>query len=294
MNEDHYAGFISVLGYPNAGKSSLSNLLIGENLSIITSKSQTTRHSIQGFLNGESYQMIFCDTPGILEPAYKLQESMMDFVYESLEESDIIMAVWDVTSKESKEDFLKFINKSEAPKVLVLNKIDLISDDELKVEMDSWKEIDVFKEIIPTSALKRKQIDVLLTLLKVYLPKHPPYFPKDQLTNKSERFFASEIIREKILKLYYREIPYSVEVAVESFKEEEKILKIQANILVERDSQKGIIIGKGGRDLKRLGMQSRQTMEKFFQKKIFLDLSIKVRENWRNDKNWLKKFGYNK
>jgi GTP-binding protein Era len=293
MNEEHFAGFISVLGYPNAGKSSLSNLLIGENLSIITEKSQTTRHSIQGFLNGENYQMIFCDTPGILEPSYKLQESMMTFVYESLEECDIVLAVWDVTSNESKEEFLKFINKSAAPKILVLNKIDLISDEQLTTEMENWRKLDVFTEIVPTSALRRKHMDILLAVLKNNLPAHPPYFPKDQLTNRSERFFASEMIREKVLKLYYREVPYSVEVVVESFKEEEDILRIQANILVERDSQKGIIIGKGGRDLKRLGMQSRQTMEKFFQKKIFLDLSVKVRENWRNDNNWLKKFGYN-
>lgn len=290
--DKHFAGYIGILGYPNAGKSSISNVLVGERLSIINRKAQTTRHSIYGMVNGDNYQMVFCDTPGILEPKYKLQETMMHLVMESLDESDIVLAVWDVTSKENKENFLELLSKSTSKKVLALNKIDLVTDAELTEEMDYWNSLSYFEEIVPISALKRKYFDVLINRILNHLPEHPAYFPKDQLTDKSERFIVSEIIREKILANYHKEIPYSAEVRVQSFKEEPEIIKIAADILLERDSQKGIVIGKGGRDLKRLGTQSRNSLERFFGKKIFLDLSIKVRENWRNDDNWLKKFGY--
>jgi GTP-binding protein Era len=292
--EKHYAGYIGILGYPNAGKSSISNVLVGERISIINKKAQTTRHSIYGMVNGDNYQMVFCDTPGILEPKYKLQESMMHVVNESLDESDIVLAVWDVVSRESKDNFIELLSKSKSKKILVLNKVDLITSDEINAEIKYWKGLDYFENVIPLSALKRQYFDILLNEIRNHLPEHPPYFPKDQLTDKSERFIVSEIIREKILANYHKEIPYSAEVRVQSFKDEETIIKIAADILLERDSQKGIVIGKGGRDLKRLGTQARHSLERFFGKKIFLDLSIKVRENWRNDDDWLKKFGYKK
>ncbi len=290
--EKHYAGYIGILGYPNAGKSSISNVLVGERISIINRKAQTTRHSIYGMVNGDNYQMVFCDTPGILEPKYKLQESMMHFVMDSLDESDIILAVWDVNSKESRDNFVELLSKSASKKILVLNKVDLVDETEIGKEIAFWESLNYFDKVLPLSALKRKYFDILLNEIRNHLPEHPPYFPKDQLTDKSERFIVSEIIREKILANYHKEIPYSAEVRVQSFKEEKAIIKIEADILLERDSQKGIVIGKGGRDLKRLGTQARHSLEKFFAKQIYLNLSIKVRENWRNDDNWLKKFGY--
>lgn len=292
--QKHYAGYIGILGYPNAGKSSVSNVLVGERISIINKKAQTTRHSIYGMVNGDNYQMVFCDTPGILEPKYKLQESMMGFVMESLNESDLILAVWDINSQESKDNFIELLSQSSSKKILVLNKIDLVGDHVVKKEIAFWESLDYFEKVIPLSALRRRHFDILLNEIRNYLPEHPAYFPKDQLTDKSERFIVSEIVREKILANYHKEIPYSAEVRVQSFKEEEEIIKIDADVLLERDSQKGIIIGKGGRDLKRLGSQARHDMERFFAKKIYLNLSIKVRENWRNDDNWLKKFGYKK
>jgi GTP-binding protein Era len=291
MNSPHKAGFVSIVGKPNVGKSSLMNKLVGENLSIITAKAQTTRHRIMGMLNGEDFQIVYSDTPGILEPKYELQQLMMSYVKVSLEDADMILMVVEVGEKYDEKLFLRFTTV-KAPILLLINKIDLASASQVEAKINYWKEQLNPKEIIPVSAATGENLDRILQSIKNLLPEHPGYYPKDDLTDRSERFFASEIIREKIFLNYGQEIPYSAEVRIESFKEEETIIRMRAIIFVERDSQKGIIIGKGGSSLKKVGTEARLDLEKFFGKKIFLETHVKVADDWRKQKQKLKQFGY--
>ena len=291
MNSPHKAGFVSIVGKPNVGKSSLMNKLVGENLSIITSKAQTTRHRIMGMLNGEDFQIVYSDTPGILEPKYELQQLMMSYVKISLEDADLILMVVEVGEKYDEKLFLRFKTVA-APILLLINKIDLVKGPEVQAKIKYWKELLNPNEIIPVSAVTGENLDKVLLTIKSLLPEHPGYYPKDDLTDRSERFFASEIIREKIFRNYEQEIPYSSEVGIESFKDEESIIKIRAIIYVERDSQKGILIGKAGSSLKKVGTEARLDLEKFFGKKIFLETHVKVADDWRKRKQKLKQFGY--
>ena len=287
----HKSGFVSIVGKPNVGKSSLMNKLVGENLSIITAKAQTTRHRIMGILNGEDFQIVYSDTPGILEPKYELHEAMMGYVKVSLDDADLILLIVELEEKYD-EKLFEIFKSIGTPILLVINKIDLAKGSQVKDKIDYWKNLIHAKEIIPVSAKAGTNLDLLFESIKKYLPEHPGYYPKDDLTDRSERFFASEIIREKIFLNYEQEIPYSTEVGIESFKDEEKIIRIRATIYVERDSQKGIVIGKGGSSLKKVGTEARKDMEQFFGKKIFLETHVKVSENWRKQKLRLKQFGY--
>lgn len=273
------------------GKSSLMNKLVGENLSIITAKAQTTRHRIMGILNGDDFQIVYSDTPGLLEPKYELHEAMMSYVKVSLEDADVILLIVELDEKYDEALFQRFQN-FKTPIVLLINKIDLAKGSQVKDKIDYWKNLIQATEIIPVSAVSGENLSLVLETLKKYLPEHPGYYPKEELTDRSERFFAAEIIREKIFLNYEQEIPYSSEVNVESFKEEENIIRIRAVIFVERDSQKGILIGKGGSSLKKVGTDARLDLEKFFGKKIFLETHVKVAENWRKQKLKLKRFGY--
>jgi GTPase len=287
------AGFVSIIGKPNAGKSTLMNLLVGEQLSIVTPKAQTTRHRIMGMINTPEMQIVYSDTPGMLEPKYALHESMMNFVKVSLEDADLVLLViaWDDTI----EDYMiDRINKVKCPVVLILNKIDLAQKDEsVEEKIAFWKtKFTNIQQAIPVSAAKKKNIDKILPVVQSVLPIHPPYFPQDDLTDRSERFFAAEIIREKIFYNYGQEIPYSAEVVIESFKEAEDIIRVRAQIYVERDSQKGILIGKAGSSLKKVGIEARKDMESFFKKKIHLETHVKVADNWRKERFKLKQFGY--
>ncbi|UCE94949.1 MAG: GTPase Era [Flavobacteriaceae bacterium] len=289
----HKAGFVNIIGNPNVGKSTLMNALVGERLSIITSKAQTTRHRILGIVNDENYQVIFSDTPGIINPAYELQESMMDFVKTAFEDADILVYMVETGEKGLKnEAFFKKILSLKIPVLLLLNKIDKSSQKDLEEQVAYWKEILPNAEIHPVSALEKFNIDTIMNRIVELLPESPPFYPKDQLTDKPERFFVNETIREKILLHFKKEIPYSVEIETEEFKEEAKIIKIRSVIMVERDTQKGIIIGHKGSSLKRVGMEARKDLEKFFGKKIFLDLYVKVNKNWRSSSSQLKRFGY--
>jgi GTP-binding protein Era len=268
----HRSGFVNILGNPNVGKSSIMNALVGEKLSIITSKAQTTRHRIIGIVNGENFQIVYSDTPGILKPRYKLQESMMTFVNIALTDADIILYVTDVTEKtEDETGYTAKIRESGIPVIVAINKIDLSNQQDLERIAGIWEKKFPGSPVIPVSALKRFNLDTLLNAVTSKLPEGAPYFPKDQLTDKYERFFASEIIREKILMNYQKEIPYSAEVEIESFKEEENIIRIRALIHVTRDSQKGIVIGHKGEKLKKTGTEARLDMEEFFGKKVFLE-----------------------
>lgn len=287
----HRAGFVSIVGKPNVGKSSLMNKLVGENLSIITSKAQTTRHRIMGILNGEDFQIVYSDTPGLLEPKYELHEAMMSFVKVSLEDADVILLIVELEEKYDEALFARF-KKIDTPIILVINKIDLAKGSQVKDKVEYWKQLIPAKEILTVSALKGTHLDQVLTSIKAYLPEHPGYYSKEDLTDRSERFFASEIIREKIFLNYEQEIPYSAQVGIESFKEEETIIRIRATIYVERDSQKGIIIGKAGSSLKKVGTEARKDLEAFFGKKVFLETHVKVADNWRKQKLKLKQFGY--
>ncbi len=291
MTSVHKAGYVSIVGKPNVGKSTLMNKLVGENLSIITAKAQTTRHRIMGVLSGEDFQIVYSDTPGLLEPKYELHKTMMNYVKVSLEDADIILLVVELGEKYNEELLARF-NQVKAPIILVINKIDLSKGSQLEDKIEYWKQMISAKEIIPVSAMSGHGVDTLLTTIITNLPEHPAYYPKDNITDKSERFFASEIIREKILLNYEQEVPYSCEVGIESFKEEEKIIRIRAIIYVERDSQKGILIGKGGSSLKKVGIEARKDLEKFFDKQIFLETHVKVADNWRKQKLRLKQFGY--
>lgn len=289
----HKSGFINILGNPNVGKSTLMNCLVGENLSIITPKVQTTRHRILGILNNANYQLIFSDTPGIIEPKYELQSSMMDFVKNSFDDADIIIYMVEVGDRlKNNADIHNRLLKLKIPLIILLNKIDLTNQTNLENEADYWSTKFSNAEIFSISALNNFNIESLLQRLIDLTPKSPKYFPDDQMTDKSERFFVNEKIREKILMYYSKEIPYSVEVLTSEFKNEEKIIKIRSQILVERESQKAIIIGHKGNALRKIGTKSRKDLELFFDKKIFLDLHVKVLKNWRSDPKLLKKFGY--
>ena len=287
----HKAGFVSIIGKPNVGKSSLMNKLVGENLSIITAKAQTTRHRIMGILNGDDFQIVYSDTPGLLEPKYELHQAMMDYVKVSLDDADVILLIVELEEKFDETLLAKF-QKIQTPIILLINKIDLAKGSQVVDKIEYWKNLIKTEVIIPVSAKTGENLDQVLTTHKKSLPEHPGFYPKDDLTDKSERFFASEIIREKIFLNYEQEIPYSTEVGIDSFKEEETIIRIRATIFVERDSQKGIVIGKAGSSLKKVGTEARQDLEKFFGKKIFLETHVKVSDNWRKQKLRLKQFGY--
>ena len=282
----HKAGFVNIVGNPNVGKSTLMNRLVGEKISIITSKSQTTRHRIKGIVNTDDYQIVFSDTPGVVKPSYKMQEYMLEFSKSALVDADIILYVTDVVENIEKNlDFIDKVNKSDIPVLLVINKIDLTTQEKLEALFDKWKSLIPRAEIFPLSATENFNVDNLYKRIE-------PFFPKDELTDLPSRFFVNEIIREKILQYYDKEVPYSVEVEVEEFKEDDKRINIMAVIYVERSSQKGIIIGSQGEALKKVGTQARLDIEAFFGKKVFLNLYVKVLKDWRNKDSELKNFGY--
>ena len=290
----HKSGFVNIIGNPNVGKSTLMNALVGERLSIITSKAQTTRHRIMGIVNGEDFQIVYSDTPGILKPNYKLQESMMKFVRGAVSDADIILYVTDTVEQQSERnaDILDKIQKSGIPVILVINKIDLTSQEKLEQLAAEWRERLPEAIIIPASAKENFNIGGIFDQIIKFLPEGEPFYPKDTLTDKTLRFFASEIIREKILTNYDKEIPYCCEIEIDSYKEEENIDRISATIYVARDSQKGIVIGHKGEKLKRVGKQAREDMEQFLGKKVFLQLFVKVNDDWRNSDRQLRRFGY--
>ena len=289
----HKSGFVNIIGNPNVGKSTLMNKLIGQDLSIITNKAQTTRHRIKGILSEKDFQIVFSDTPGIIKPAYKLQENMMDYVKSALKDADVILYVVEIGEKELKdEELYKQIKQLKIPLIILLNKIDLVSQENVLSEIESWKSIFSNATILPISALNGFNIKETVKIIVNVLPFSPPYFSKDDVTDKSERFFVEEIIREKILKHYKKEVPYSVQISVEEFFEEKEIVKIRAIIYVLRESQKGILIGHKGLGLKRIGSEARKDIEKLLDKKVFLTTPIKVKKDWRNDNKQLKKFGY--
>ncbi len=290
----HKAGFVNIIGNPNVGKSTLMNAFVGEKLSIITSKAQTTRHRILGIVNGDDFQVILSDTPGIIKPAYALQNSMMDFVKSALEDADVLLYMVELGEKALKdEDFFHKIKNSKIPVLLLLNKIDTSDQEMLEEQIQHWQETLPNVEIHPISALENFNVKEVFERILELLPEGPPYFPKDQLTDKPERFFVNETIREKILMNYKKEIPYSVEVETEEFMENDDIIRIRSIIMVERDTQKGIIIGHKGSALKKVGVQARKDLEKFFAKQVHIELYVKVNKNWRSDSKQLKRFGYN-
>ncbi|MBD5284268.1 MAG: GTPase Era [Bacteroides sp.] len=290
----HRAGFVNIVGNPNVGKSTLMNDLVGERISIITSKAQTTRHRIMGIVNDPAYQIVYSDTPGVLKPKYKLQESMLEFSEGALTDADILLYVTDVVEDpEKNKDFLDRVAAEKIPVLLVINKVDLLkNNEELGVLVEQWKNRLPNAEVFPVSAKEHFNIDNLKARIVELLPVAPPYFGKDALTDKPARFFVTEIIREKLLLNYDKEIPYSTEVLVEKFDEKDTAIHIMAVIYVERDSQKGILIGKGGEKIKKVGIESRHDIEKFFDKKVFLELFVKVEKDWRNRENKLRQFGY--
>jgi len=291
--QTHKAGFVNILGRPNVGKSTLMNAMVGEKLSIITSKAQTTRHRIHGIVNTDQYQAVFSDTPGILDPNYKLQDKMLKEARSALTDADIFLFITEPGETPDPENyFVSRLKKTKIPLLLIINKIDLTDQGTLEDIHEDWSNILPNAEIFPISALKNFNIQNVFNRIIELLPESPPYYPKDMVTNKSERFFAGEMIREKILLHYKQEIPYSVEIEINSFREESKIIRISALIFVEKDSQKGILIGHQGTALKRIGREARQEMESFFGKKIFLELFVKVQKGWRNSERNLKKFGY--
>jgi len=289
----HKAGFVNIIGNPNVGKSTLMNALVGERLSIITSKAQTTRHRILGIVNGDDFQILFSDTPGIIKPAYQLQESMMDFVKSAFEDADVLIYMVEMGEKELKdEQFFKKITNSKIPVLLLINKIDKATQEEVEEKLAYWQEKVPNAQVFLISALEKFNIEGVFNAILDNLPESPAFYPKDQLTDKPERFFVNEAIREKILMHYKKEIPYAVEIETEEFIEDEKIIKIRSIIMVERQTQKGIIIGHKGAALKRVGTEARKDLQKFFQKKIHLELYVKVNKDWRNNKNQLRRFGY--
>jgi len=290
---NHRSGFVNILGNPNVGKSTIMNALVGEKLSIITSKAQTTRHRILGIVNGDDFQIVYSDTPGILKPKYKLQESMMNFVNAALSDADIILYVTDVSENTENENwYLDKIKETGIQVIVAINKIDLSNQEDLELITGLWEKRFPGSPVVPLSALKRFNLDTLLNAILSRLPAGEPYFPKDQLTDKYERFFASEIIREKILKNYQKEIPYSAEVEIDSFKEENDLIRIRALIHVTRESQKGIIIGHKGEKLKKTGTEARHDLEAFFGHKVFLEMFVKVTKDWRDKPQELRRFGY--
>ena len=290
----HKAGYVNIIGNPNVGKSTLMNALVGERLSIITSKAQTTRHRILGIVNGDDFQILFSDTPGIIKPAYELQESMMDFVKSAFEDADVLIYMVEIGEKELKDErFFNKITSSKTPVLLLINKIDKATQEEVEEKLVYWQEKVPNAEVFLISALEKFNIEGVFNTILEKLPESPAFYPKDQLTDKPERFFVNETIREKILMHYKKEIPYSVEIETEEFFEDEDIIRIRAVIMVERDSQKGIIIGHKGEAIKRIGVESRKDLEKFFGKQIHLETYVKVNKNWRNNDRQLRRFGYN-
>lgn len=290
---NHKAGFVNIIGKPNVGKSTLMNALLGEKLSIISSKAQTTRHRILGIMNEPDYQIVFSDTPGMLKPKYELHKSMMGFVNLSLEDADVIVFVTDLFEDDADiEDIIQKINAAGVPVLLVINKIDLNKEEKLQEVTSYWQERIKAAVTIPVSALENFNLQKIQQEILDRMPVHPPFYDKEELSDRPERFFASEIIREKIFTQYKKEIPYSTEVRVEEFEETDKLIRMRALIYVERQSQKGIIIGDKGKALKKVGTVAREEMEKFFGKKVFLETYVKVEENWRKNKNKLRKFGY--
>lgn len=287
------SGFVNIIGNPNVGKSTLMNMLMKERLVIATHKAQTTRHRIKGILTGEDYQIVFSDTPGVLDPAYELQTKMMDAVKESLVDADVILYVVEIGEKRLKnEEVFERLQKTSTPIILLLNKIDTATPDRLNEAVEYWHELLPNAEILPISAKENVNVDLLINKIKAIIPEGPQYYPEEQLTDRSERFIVNEVIREKILLNYQKEIPYSVEVVTERFKEDLNLISIEAEIYVERDSQKGIIIGHKGESLSKVGKEAREELEKFFDKKVFLKLFVKVRKDWRSKENDLRRFGY--
>lgn len=293
QENSHKSGFVNIVGNPNVGKSTLMNRLVGERISIITSKAQTTRHRIIGIVNEPDYQIVYSDTPGVLRPNYKLQESMLNFSLSALDDADVLLYVTDtVETIDKNDDFLQKVQQTELPVLLLINKIDLTSQPELEKMVERWHSMLPKAEIYPISALNNFSVDVIKKRILELLPLSPPYFEKDALTDKPARFFVTEIIREKALLYYQKEIPYSIEVVVEEFKEEGNLIRIRAIIMVERDSQKGIVIGHKGAALKKVGMMARKDIERFFDKKVFLEMYVKVEKDWRDRDNTLRSFGY--
>ncbi len=290
----HRAGFVNIVGNPNVGKSTLSNRLVGERLSIITSKAQTTRHRIMGIVNGEDYQIVFSDTPGVLKPKFRLQQSMLEYSTGALVDADVLLYVTDVIESPTKnQDFLDRVAREKIPILLVINKIDLLKGNEELVHIiDQWKQLLPNAEVFPTSALENFNVDNIMKRIVELLPESPPYFGKDALTDRSSRFFVTEIVREKILMTYDKEVPYATQVIVEKFDESDNAIHIMAVIYVERDSQKGIIIGHQGKMLKKVGTLARKDIETFFEKRVFLELYVKVEKDWRNQESKLRAFGY--
>jgi len=288
----HKAGFVSIIGKPNAGKSTLMNALVGEKMSIITPKAQTTRHRILGIVNEPDYQIVFSDTPGIIKPHYALQETMMHQVSGSLVDADVVLLVTDINERYDESDVTEKLKGSLAPLIVLINKIDKSDEETVKHKIAYWEETLKPKAVFAISALHNHNVQAIMDMVIDMIPEHPAYYEKDFLTDRNDRFFASEIIREKIFKIYEKEIPYSTEVIITAFKEEEKIYRISTEIIVERDSQKNILIGPGGSQLKRVGTYARKDMEEFFQTKVFLEMFVKVIPDWRSKKNYLKKFGY--
>lgn len=292
--EKHKSGFVNIIGNPNVGKSTLMNAFVGEKLSIITSKAQTTRHRILGIVNGDDFQVILSDTPGIIKPAYELQTSMMDFVKSALEDADVLLYMVEIGEKGLKDEaFFKKIQNSKIPVLLLLNKIDTSEQKVLEEQIQHWQKLLPKAEIHPISALENFNVKEVFERILQLLPEAPPYYPKDQLTDKPERFFVNETIREKILLHYKKEIPYAVEVETEEFLEDDNIIRIRSVIMVERDTQKGIIIGHKGSALKKVGVEARKDLEKFFAKQVHIELYVKVNKNWRSNSRQLKRFGYN-
>ena len=293
MEKKHKSGFVNIVGNPNVGKSTLMNRLVGERISIITSKAQTTRHRIMGIVNTEDMQIVYSDTPGVLRPNYKLQESMLNFSESALDDADVLLYVTDVIETIDKnEEFLQQVQKEKCPILLLINKIDMTDQQKLEALVQEWKVILPQAEIIPISALSNFNVDYVKQRVEELMPESPPYFEKDALTDKPARFFVTEIIREKILLYYQKEIPYAVEVVVELFKEDDEMIHIKALIICERDSQKGIIIGHRGQALKKVGAMARKDIERFFEKKVFLEMFVKVEKDWRNRDNMLRALGY--
>jgi len=288
----HKAGYVNIIGNPNVGKSTLMNALVGEKLSIITSKAQTTRHRILGIVNGEDFQIIYSDLPGILTPAYKLQEKMMKFIENALNDADIFLYMLEAGETRYNEEIVNQIKESGVPVIVLINKIDLSSQEKVVQNIAFWSGVFQTDRVIPLSALKNFNIEKILNLIIELLPESPAYFPKDELTDKTMRFFISEIIREKILLNYKQEIPYSVEVVVESYKEEENIIRIEATLFVSRESQKMIILGEKGKSIKKMGTQARKDIEEFVGKRVYIDITVKVNKDWRDSELQLKRFGY--
>ena len=289
---EHKAGFVNIIGNPNVGKSTLMNALVGEKLSIITSKAQTTRHRIMGIVNGEDFQIIYSDLPGILTPNYKLQEKMMRFIENALKDADIFLYMVEVGETKYNEKIIEKIKKSDIPTLILINKIDLSDQEKVEEQMAYWSEVFDKAHVIPISALSSFNTEKVLQHITDLLPVSPPFYPKDELTDKTMRFFISEIIREKILLFYKQEIPYSVEVVVESYKESEDIIRIGTNIFVTRESQKMIILGRHGKAIKKVGVEARKDIEEFVGKQVYLEMTVKVNKDWRDNSRQLKRFGY--